>query len=385
MGRVTFQNSEVIRQVNRSFVATCHNVQPGYRVEHLEGSRFEEVRQIPSGQASENVVTLFSTPNGELLHVVPGHWKPKDYQKEIDFALSVARAMARAGADGPARRRAVAEKHHERLGLLDGSWEGGRLSRMVMESVHQRMIREPLRRITEVRGVEDYALGPVTSALAQKVRRLQQLMQQRQREGVDVHPIAELMQSFEPLLQAGKLSEAEAHVDRALAGLGEQAAPANDAQAPPGTALSPADLPESIRRKMERASELAERWKRDGKDLTPVARVMNRVEPLLRQRRFEEAEKVMDRGLLLLSDPEKGHAGKLRGRFSGPPPFPGPANKGETPQSLLAEIERLRPARLVWREIAWNSCLLAGLRAAREQQKPVLLWVFGGEPREGRC
>ena len=49
-------------------------------------------------------------------------------------------------------------------------------------------------------------------------------------------------------------------------------------------------LPEAIRRKMQRASELAEEWKREGKDLTPVAQVMNGVEPLLRQGRFQEAQ-----------------------------------------------------------------------------------------------
>lgn len=39
-----------------------------------------------------------------------------------------------------------------------------------------------------------------------------------------------------------------------------------------------------------------------GKDLTPVARVMNHVEPLLRQGRWREAEAVLDRGLRFLGD-----------------------------------------------------------------------------------
>src|SRR3989442_800849 len=75
MGRVTFQDPEVIQRVERDFCATWKNVHPGYRVEHLEGARFEEVKRIPNGQASENVVTLFCTPDGELLHVVPEQWK----------------------------------------------------------------------------------------------------------------------------------------------------------------------------------------------------------------------------------------------------------------------------------------------------------------------
>src|SRR5438093_12541061 len=159
MGRVTFQNADVIRRVNHEFCSTWKNVHPGYRVEHLEGARFEEVKQIPDGQASENVVTLLCTPEGELLHVVPGHWKPKEYLKEIDFALSVAQAVARAGANPDARRKAVSDQHRERLAMLDHDWGSGSLGRMVMENVHRRMLREPLRPVSEVRGVEDYALN----------------------------------------------------------------------------------------------------------------------------------------------------------------------------------------------------------------------------------
>src|SRR5205823_13284687 len=121
------------------------NVRPGYKVEHLEGARFEEIKRIPNGQASENVVTLFCTPGGELLHVVPGHWKPKDYAKEIDFALSVAQAVARAGAGSDARREAVRQTHRSRLAALDRSQDGGGLGRLVMENAHRRMIEEPLR------------------------------------------------------------------------------------------------------------------------------------------------------------------------------------------------------------------------------------------------
>ena len=58
MGRVTFQDSAVIQRINRDFCATWKNIHSGYKVEHLEGNRFEEIKQIPNGQANENVVTL---------------------------------------------------------------------------------------------------------------------------------------------------------------------------------------------------------------------------------------------------------------------------------------------------------------------------------------
>ena len=44
----------------------------------------------------------------------------------------------------------------------------------------------------------------------------------------------------------------------------------------------------------------------------------------------------------------------------------------------------LTPA--TWREIAWKSCLLEGLKESRAQKKPVLLWVFIDRPiDDARC
>lgn len=47
-----------------------------------------------------------------------------------------------------------------------------------------------------------------------------------------------------------------------------------------------------------------------------------------------------------------------------------------TPESLKAEIEALRPAKPVWREVKWRTCLLEALTEAREQNKPMLVWVL---------
>ena len=57
-----------------------------------------------------------------------------------------------------------------------------------------------------------------------------------------------------------------------------------------------------------------------------------------------------------------------------------------TPEALKAEIEALKAAKLAWREIAWKSCLLEGLKESREKKKPVLLWVFIDRPiDDARC
>ena len=66
---------------------------------------------------------------------------------------------------------------------------------------------------------------------------------------------------------------------------------------------------------------------------------------------------------------------------------PGPviSAKESTPVALRAEIEALKPAKHAWRQIAWKTCPLEALKAAREQKKPVIAWVFLGLPTDERC
>ena len=60
--------------------------------------------------------------------------------------------------------------------------------------------------------------------------------------------------------------------------------------------------------------------------------------------------------------------------------------KPATPEALKAEIETLKAAKVAWREIAWKSCLIEGLKESREKKKPVLLWVFIDRPiDDARC
>jgi hypothetical protein len=56
------------------------------------------------------------------------------------------------------------------------------------------------------------------------------------------------------------------------------------------------------------------------------------------------------------------------------------------PDALKAEIEALMAPRVAWREIAWKSCLIEGLKESRDKKKPVVLWVFIDRPADdGRC
>ena len=67
-------------------------------------------------------------------------------------------------------------------------------------------------------------------------------------------------------------------------------------------------------------------------------------------------------------------------------PSPVADKKPATPEALKADIEALKAPKVAWREIAWKSCLLEGLREARAQNKPALLWVFIDRPiDDARC
>ena len=67
-------------------------------------------------------------------------------------------------------------------------------------------------------------------------------------------------------------------------------------------------------------------------------------------------------------------------------PSPVAEKKPTTPEALKAEIEALKADKVAWREIAWKSCLIEGLKESREKKKPVLLWVFIDRPiDDARC
>ena len=65
---------------------------------------------------------------------------------------------------------------------------------------------------------------------------------------------------------------------------------------------------------------------------------------------------------------------------------PTTAKEPVSPEALKTTIETLKVARVAWREIAWKSCLLEGLKESRAKNKPVLLWVFIDRPiDDARC
>lgn len=167
-----------------------------------------------------------------------------------------------------------------------------------------------------------------------------------------------------------------------------------------------AQLPPAIPQKMEKVKTGVQKWQDEGRDPSQVGELMQGFEPLMKEGRFKEAEELLNKALRILDGEKKKSevggqksAGLSTSRPVSPPvladadrlnaglrTLPNVPANGRTSEVLAAEIESLRPAKQVWREIAWRQCLLGGLAEARAQQKPVILWAFiNGSPCDERC
>jgi hypothetical protein len=65
-----------------------------------------------------------------------------------------------------------------------------------------------------------------------------------------------------------------------------------------------------------------------------------------------------------------------------------PANSATrlSPKGIRAKVAALKKEDVAWRKIQWKTCLLDGLKASREQNKPIMLWIFIDRPIDDeRC
>ncbi len=118
MERVTFQDKKLVEKIKASCVCTWQNVFPGYETTRGSATVTASMARCPPGTASANVATIFSTGDGKVLHIAPGLLSPEDLARELDFALSVDRAVKEAGENAAARARAFVAAHDARRAEL---------------------------------------------------------------------------------------------------------------------------------------------------------------------------------------------------------------------------------------------------------------------------
>lgn len=157
MERVTFQDESLVARIRETCVATWRNVVPGFEtasIDELELSStrrgLRELAGMQPGTASNNIATLFSSPEGHVLHVAPGLHSPEDLRRELDFALSVDAAVE-AGRTPRLKRIAYTEAHRWRR--VDRKVPES--ARRVYERVHETLSSRPLLALDALR-LADY-------------------------------------------------------------------------------------------------------------------------------------------------------------------------------------------------------------------------------------
>ena len=129
--------------------------------------------------------------------------------------------------------------------------------------------------------------------LTEKVQRVMHGAHKWMASGRDTADIRKTMEEkFKPLIEAGKVVEAEAELDRVLEQLKQDGK----------SSTTPTDSAEAVHQrvaaKIERVKEGARSWAASGRDPSPIARTMEeKVGPLIASGKFSEAEPELDRVL----------------------------------------------------------------------------------------
>jgi Spy/CpxP family protein refolding chaperone len=199
--------------------------------------------------------------------------------------------------------------------------------------------------------------------LQAKLARIEKEVQRRANAGQPPFDVVGLMQKFPELMEGGQVKEAESLLDRVMAMLGiDHADGVPNAKKPPGP-------PANIAVKMQQVQQRAQKLRQSGADVSKIRALMDKVGPLLQQGKVEAAEKLVDEALKLIQE--------------------GASAVKETPKSpeeVRTEVNGLQKEDVAWRHIEWKTCLLDGLKASREQSKPIMLWVFIDRPIDDeRC
>ena len=126
-----------------------------------------------------------------------------------------------------------------------------------------------------------------------------------------------------------------------------------------------------------------------------VVELMQKFPEFMQNGQVNEAEALLDRVIAMLNlgnDQPQPNRDQQPPQQQPRPTAPGGADNSQTeaarlsPAQLVAQVEALKEEDVAWRKIPWKTCLLDGLKASREQDKPVVLWIFIDRPIDDeRC
>jgi Spy/CpxP family protein refolding chaperone len=221
--------------------------------------------------------------------------------------------------------------------------------------------------------------------LKTKIEMIQKEIQRRAESGNPPSDVVGLMQKFPELMKKGQPLVAEAILDRVIAMLSGQDQGKNADGAPgrpDGNRPSP-----TLPGKVQRLQQLAKELQQNGGDVSKVGRLMEKLGPLMQKGNFKEVEKLIDESKLLGDDKPapKGNAKAADKEEARRLPESGLIEQSSIDE-VRAKVAAMKVKDVEWRKIAWKTCLLDGLKASREEQKPIMLWIFIDRPIDDeRC
>lgn len=89
MRTVVFSDEEAAKAINKHFVSAWVNKSPRTRFTQSRWRCPPQFRQAtyPLGNGPRNVTSIFATPEGTVLHAVPGYLDVEAFTSEMNFAL----------------------------------------------------------------------------------------------------------------------------------------------------------------------------------------------------------------------------------------------------------------------------------------------------------
>jgi hypothetical protein len=158
-----------------------------------------------------------------------------------------------------------------------------------------------------------------------------------------MEPVAKAMKTIEEFMKQGEWAKAEGIADEMLKHLGGDPR-TQDMQNPEA---------QRIQKKMQRIHQVIQTWQKEGRNLDPIAKTMERFEPLIKAGKIREAESILDDVLKKIA--------------------------GESQKSDQMQVPHID------QKINWVKDLDAAMLKAREQKKLVMQFLMLGDLTAEDC
>jgi hypothetical protein len=109
MRTVAFSEAETVKALSEKFVCAWVNRRPDLKFKDGLYPPGWKPRGLSNGSAVTNVTSVFATPDGTIMHAIPGYLDGASFRRHLDFALALARQLS--AADAARRAGLHAETH----------------------------------------------------------------------------------------------------------------------------------------------------------------------------------------------------------------------------------------------------------------------------------